>query len=119
MVDEVLRRSWLRLLTEETLVIPNRSPIPVPGAREAYDVIGFAYRHRGGREGATACHALSPVGVRSAPTDRYLGRRGSVVAVHDLADALLDRGSPTRRRRDPHPDEGQREDCRARRWPTS
>jgi beta-glucosidase len=45
LVDEALRGCWTRLLTEETLVVPGRSPVEVPDARGAFDVIGFTYRH--------------------------------------------------------------------------
>ena len=44
-VDEVLFGCWRRLLAEETLVVPGRQPIDVPGARTAFDRIGFTYRH--------------------------------------------------------------------------
>ena len=43
--DEVLHRSWFRLLETETLVLPDRPPVPVPGARSAFSVLGATYRH--------------------------------------------------------------------------
>ena len=108
-VDEVLRRSWLRLLTEETLVIPNRSPIPVPGAREAYDVIGFTYRHAVAVRGdgmLTPYPPSGPVGSDGQVT----WAEGLAVAVHDLADALPDRDLLLAGVGIRTPDEGQRED---------
>lgn len=44
-VDEALFGSWHRMLTEETVQVGHRAPVEVPGAREAFDLIGFTYRH--------------------------------------------------------------------------
>ena len=44
-VHEVLWGSWVRMLDEEVLVLPDASPVEVPGARQAFDVIGITYRH--------------------------------------------------------------------------
>lgn len=44
-VDEALFGCWRRLIAEETLVVPGRAPLAVPGARQAFDLIGITYRH--------------------------------------------------------------------------
>ncbi len=44
-VDEALWGCWRRMLVEDTLVVPGRPPVAVPGARGAFDVLGLTYRH--------------------------------------------------------------------------
>ncbi len=45
LVDEAMWGCWCRLLVEEVLVVGRRAPIEVPGARDAFDLVGLAYRH--------------------------------------------------------------------------
>ncbi len=88
-VDEVLWRSWLRMIDEETLVLPGRSPVQVPGARGAFDVIGITYRHA---VAVAADRSWNPY-----PQDLAVGADGQVpwseglaLSLHRLADAVAD-----------------------------
>ena len=89
-VDEVHRGSWLRLLEEETLQVPGRGPVDVPGAREAFDLIGFTYRHaiavRG--DGALLPYPQDGAEPGGAPV---AFAEGLGLVLHRLADALPDR----------------------------
>ncbi|WP_426574083.1 family 1 glycosylhydrolase [Aquihabitans sp. McL0605] len=89
-VDEVHRRSWLRLLAEETLVLPNRSPIEVPGAREAFDLIGFTYRHALAVRGDGALLPY-PQALATGPDGQVAWAEGLALVLHQLADALPER----------------------------
>jgi len=89
-VDEVHRRSWLRLLQQETLVLPNRSPITVPGAREAFDVIGFTYRHAFAVRGDGALLPY-PQALPTGPDGQVAWAEGFGLTLHQLADELPDR----------------------------
>ncbi len=89
-VDEVLRQSWLRLLTEETLVVPGRSPVEVPGARQAFDVIGFTYRHAVA-VGADRSWSPYPQALATGPDGHVPWSEGLALSLHRLADALPDR----------------------------
>lgn len=86
-VDEVLRGSWLRLLTEETLVVPGRSPVEVPGARHAFDVIGFTYRHAVA-VGADRSWSSYPQALATAADGHVPWAEGLALTLHRLADAL-------------------------------
>ncbi|MEO6627018.1 MAG: family 1 glycosylhydrolase [Aquihabitans sp.] len=107
-VEETLRGSWLRMLTEETLQIPGRPPIAVPGARTAFDIIGLTYRHALAVQGDGALLAY-PQTLPTGSDGQAAWTEGLAIVLHRLADALPDRelliagiGVPTR-------DEGQRE----------
>lgn len=86
-VDEVVRRSWLRLLTEETLVVPGRSPVEVPGAREAFDLIGFTYRHAVAVD-ADRSWTPYPQALATGPDGQVPWSEGLALSLHRLADAL-------------------------------
>ena len=86
-VDEVVRRSWLRLLTEETLVVPGRSPVEVPGAREAFDLIGFTYRHAVA-VAADRTWGPYPQALATGPDGQVPWSEGLALTLHRLADAL-------------------------------
>lgn len=88
-IDEVHRGCWERFLREGTLQVPNRPPVEVPAAREAFDALGFTYRHgwavRGDGE-------LLPYPQRTA-----LGPQGTVpwaegfgIVLHQLAESFPD-----------------------------
>lgn len=107
-VDETLHGSWLRMLTEETLHVPGRSPIAVPGARTAFDIVGFTYRHALAVQGDGALVAY-PQTLPTGSDGQAAWTEGLAIVLHRLADALPDRelliagvGVPT-------DDEGQRE----------
>lgn len=89
-VDEALWRSWQRLLTEETLVVPGRSPVAVPGARGAFDLIGFTYRHA---VAVRADGALLPYpqAIAAGPDGQVPWAEGCALVLHRLAEALPDR----------------------------
>jgi beta-glucosidase len=89
-VDEVHRRSWLRLLQEETLVLPNRAPVSVPGARGAFDLIGFTYRHALAARGDGALLPY-PQALPTGPDGQAAWPEGLALVLHQLADALPDR----------------------------
>ena len=89
-VDEVLWRSWVRLLNEETLVVPGRSPVDVPGSREAFDVIGFSYRHAVA-VAADRTWSPYPQALATGPDGHVPWPEGLALSLHRLADALPDR----------------------------
>lgn len=89
-VDEVHRGCWERLLREGTLVVPNRSPVEVPAAREAFDVLGLSYR---GGVAVRGDGALLPYPQRTAtgPDGTVPWPEGLGIVLHRLADAFPDR----------------------------
>lgn len=89
-VDEIHRGSWLRLLQQETLVLPNRAPIVVPGAREAFDIIGFTYRHALAVRGDGALLPY-PQALETGPDGQVAWAGGLAEALHQLADVLPER----------------------------
>ncbi|CAN5886982.1 family 1 glycosylhydrolase [soil metagenome] len=86
-VDEAFWGSWRRMLTEETLVVGHRPPVEVPGAREAFDVIGFTYRHAATVRGDGA---LGPYPQRSATgaDGQVAWSEGLALALHHMAESL-------------------------------
>jgi beta-glucosidase len=89
-VDEVLWGCWQRMVDEEVLVVPGRSPVPVPGARTAFDVIGFTYRHAVAVRGDGALLPYPP-GVPVAADGRAVFPEGLQIALHRVAEAFGDR----------------------------
>lgn len=89
-VDETLRRCWLRMLVEETLVVPGRPPVEVPGAREAFDLIGFTYRHGLAVRGDGALLPY-PQALPLGPDGQVAWSEGLAVVLHQLADAMPER----------------------------
>ncbi len=89
-IDEIHRGCWERLLREGTLVVPNRPPVDVPGAREAFDLVGFSYRHAMAVRGDGV---LLPYPQRTA-TDAdgsVVWPEGFGVVLHRLAESFPDR----------------------------
>lgn len=89
-VDEALRRSWVRLLAEETLVVPGRPPVEVPGARGAFDIVGFTYRHALAVRGDGALGPY-PQTLVAGPDGHVAWAEGLGIVLHRLAEALPDR----------------------------
>jgi beta-glucosidase len=89
-VDETLRRSWLRLMAEETLVVPGRAPVGVPHAREAFDLVGFSYRHAVAVRGDGALLAY-PQTLPTGSDGQVAWAEGFGIALHQLAEAVPDR----------------------------
>ncbi|MCU1355633.1 MAG: glycosyl hydrolase family 1 [Acidimicrobiales bacterium] len=89
-VDETLRRSWLRMIEEQTLVVPGRAPVEVPRAREAFDVIGFSYRHALAVRGDGALLPY-PQTLAVGADGQVAWAEGLAVVLHQLADALPER----------------------------
>jgi beta-glucosidase len=85
--DEVHRRSWLRMLHEEVLVLPGRAPVAVPGAREAFDVIGGTYRHAAAVRG-DGTRLPYPQALVPGPDGQVPWAEGLALALHQLAEAL-------------------------------
>lgn len=85
--DEVHRGSWLRMLREETLVLPNRAPVDVPGAREAFDIIGFTYRHAVAVRGDGA-QLPYPQALPLGPDGQVAWAEGLALTLHRLAEDL-------------------------------
>lgn len=88
-VDAALFGSWHRMITEETLAVGHRAEVPVPGARGAFDLIGFTYRNASSVRGDGA---LLPY-----PADRRVGGSGEAawghgfgLTLHHLADSFPD-----------------------------
>jgi beta-glucosidase len=89
-VDEALWGSWRRLLAEQTLVCGLRPPVEVPGAREAFDVLGFTYRHA---VAVRADGALLPYpqALATGPDGQVPWAEGFGLVLHRLAEAFPDR----------------------------
>jgi len=89
-LDRVLWGTFHRLLTEDVVAIGDRSPLTVPGAREAFDEIGLTYRQAAAvrADGALLPYPQTlPVG----PDGRVPWAHGFGLALHHLADAFPDR----------------------------
>ena len=98
-IDEALFGSWHRMLTEETLQIGHRAPVDVPGAREAFDVIGFTYRHGSAVRGDGVLLPY-PQTLAVDHTGQVPWADGFGLSLHHLAEAfpehpLLAAGVPT------------------------
>lgn len=89
-VDEVHRGCWERFLREGTLVVPNRAPVEVPEAREAFDLLGFTYRHAWAVRGDGV---LLPYPQRTpvGPDGTVPWAEGFGVVLHRLAESFPDR----------------------------
>lgn len=88
--DRVLWGTFHRLLTEEVVHIGDRSPVPVPGVREAFDEIGFTYRHAAAvrADGALLPY---PQTLATGPDGRVAWAHGFGLALHHVADTFPDR----------------------------
>jgi hypothetical protein len=89
-VDEALFGCWRRLLVEETLVVPGRAPIAVPGARTAFDLIGFTYRHAVGVRGDGALLPY-PQQLPTRPDGQVTWAEGLGLSLHHVAETFGDR----------------------------
>ncbi len=89
-VDETLHGCWLRLLEEETLVVPGRVPVDVPGAREAFDVVGITYRHAAAVRGDGALLRY-PQSLPAGAGGAVPWPEGLAIALHRVAEALPER----------------------------
>lgn len=89
-VDEVLWRSWWRMLTEEVLVLPGRAPVPLPGARQAFDVLGITYRHAVA-VGADRSWRPYPQALPTADDGQVPWAEGLALSLHRLAEAFPER----------------------------
>lgn len=89
-VDEVLFGSWRRLLREETLIVGRRAPVEVPGAREAFDVIGWTYRQGAAVRGDGALLPY-PQTLPVGPDGRVPWSHGFGLALHRVAETFADR----------------------------
>lgn len=88
-IDEVHRGCWERFLREGTLVVPNRSPVDLPAAREAFDLLGLSYRYGWAARGDGE---LLPYPQRTAvgPDGNVAWPEGFGVALHRLAESFPD-----------------------------
>lgn len=89
-VDEALFGCWRRLLAEETLVAPGRAPVAVPGAREAFDHIGFTYRHAVGVRGDGALLPY-PQQLPTRPDGQVTWAEGLGLSIHHVAETFGER----------------------------
>ncbi len=89
-VDEALFGCWRRLLLEETLVIGHRAPVEVPGARTAFDRIGFTYRHAVAVRGDGALLPY-PQQLPTGADGQVTWAEGLALAVHHVAETFGDR----------------------------
>ena len=88
--DEALFGSWRRLLHEETLIVGHRPPVAVPGAREAFDLVGFSYRHGAAVRGDGALLPY-PQDLEPGPDGRVPWSHGLALALHRVAETFPDR----------------------------
>lgn len=86
-VDQALWGCWHRMLVEETLQVPGRGPVPVPGARTAFDVLGITYRHALAVRGDGALLPY-PQGGRTGPDGQVAFAEGLGLALHHVAESL-------------------------------
>jgi beta-glucosidase len=86
-VDEALWGSWRRMLTEDTLVVGHRPPVAVAGAREAFDVIGFTYRHAAAVRGDGVIGPY-PQALATGPDGQVPWSEGLALALHHVAESL-------------------------------
>ncbi|HWJ62333.1 MAG TPA: hypothetical protein VNS19_10210 [Acidimicrobiales bacterium] len=85
--DEALFGCWRRLLAEETLLVPGRNPIEVPGARTAFDRIGFTYRHAVAVRGDGALLPY-PQQLPTGVDGQVAWAEGLALALHHVADTF-------------------------------
>ena len=88
-VDETLWGTWRRLLDEETLAVPHRAAVEVPGARGAFDVVGFTYRHAWAVRGDGALLAY-PQDLPTGDDGHVPWLEGLELSVHRVAEAFPD-----------------------------
>ena len=88
-VDEVLWRSWQRLIDEETLVLPGRSPVTVEGARQAFDVMGITYRHAVAVGADRSWHPY-PQALATSVDGQVPWSEGLALSLHRVAEAWPD-----------------------------
>lgn len=87
--DEALWGCWRRMLTEETLFVPGRPPLAVPGAREAFDVLGLTYRHSAAVRGDGVLLPY-PQTLPTGPDGQVSWAEGLGLALHQAAESLPD-----------------------------
>lgn len=85
--DEALWGCWRRMIDEEALVVPGRPPVEVPGAREAFDLIGFTYRHSSAVRGDGALLPY-PQALPRGPEGQVPWAEGLAIALHRVAEEL-------------------------------
>jgi beta-glucosidase len=88
-VDEALFGCWRRLVLEETLLVPGRAPVAVPGARTAFDRIGFTYRHAVAVRGDGALLPY-PQQLPTGADGQVTWAEGLALAVHHVAETFGD-----------------------------
>ena len=88
-VDRAHWESWVRLLVEEAVVIGSRPPLPVPGARTAFDVLGLTYRHAVAVRGDGALLPY-PQALPLGPDGQVRWTEGLALALHRQAEVLPD-----------------------------
>lgn len=89
-LDRVLWGTFQRLVVEEVVAVGDRSPVLVPGAREAFDTIGFTYRHAAAVR-ADGSLLPYPQALPVGPTGHVPWAEGFGLALHHVADTFPDR----------------------------
>lgn len=82
--------SWQQLLNEESITVGHRPPVAVPGAKEAFDIIGFTYRHGAAVRGDGA-FVPYPQDRPTGPDGQVMWSNGFSAALHHVADTFADR----------------------------
>lgn len=90
LVDEAMWGCWRRLLVEEVLVVGRRAPLEVPGARDAFDLVGLAYRHGAGVDEEGVQHPY-PQGVPAGMDGQVPWVEGLSLSLRRAAAELPDR----------------------------
>ena len=88
--DRVLWGTFHRLMTEDVVAVGDRAPVDVPGAREAFDEIGFTYRHAAAVR-ADGVLLPYPQALRPGPDGQVPWAHGFGLALHHVADSFPDR----------------------------
>lgn len=88
-LDRVLWGTFRRMLAEEVVAVGDRSPVAVPGARDAFDEIGFTYRQAAAVR-ADGAMLPYPQTMAVEPDGRVTWAHGFALALHHVADAFPD-----------------------------
>jgi beta-glucosidase len=85
--DQIHHGCWVRLLEEGQLAIPGRTPVEVPSARQAFDIVGVTYRHAMAVRGDGAVLPY-PQALEVGPDGQVPWTQGLGIVLHRLAEDL-------------------------------
>jgi beta-glucosidase len=86
-LDEAHHGCWVRLLDQEILAVAGRPALALPGARDAFDVIGTTYRHAVAVRGDGALLPY-PQALATGEDGQVAWAEGLALTIHRLAEDL-------------------------------